>query len=282
MPGQFEETKHARGGKGSEKGGQFVAKGAGGGGGAAAGKPKPKTGAELAAMPEADFIASLAEPPSWSTGGFGAAQPGTNSEDAVMLEEGKKQRRAIKDFFGITPAENEAISAYQGSFYGSINSGLREGHVKSADARKYVQGLDQVFEKIAAKGGVPKAITVFRGTFPGLDDNFDAFLESAKAGDMMFDEGFVSTSMDPKIAEDFSLSPNGYLFEITVPKGTPALPVNDITGQLTSESELLLPRAEKGASFRVKNIVDGPPGKKKFVMDYVYLHSPGSPEKAVA
>lgn len=243
MPGQFEESKHPRGGKGTESGGKFVSKGEG----------------------------------SPAIGGSGAS-PGDPAVDEIQA-----QRQEYKSKLGVSPKANASLSCYQGGWYASINSSLRSAMLRDESAgpgkglRKkandMVQDIDGIFKGVDSAGGTPEDMVVFRGASAGIDSNFDMRMAGLRVGHEMFDEGFVSTSTDQALAESFSQkggSGKGYVFQIRVPKGSSAFKPADITGDRPDEQEVLLNRAGNGASFRVAGIQKGP-NITRVLLDYEYI-----------
>ena len=137
-----------------------------------------------------------------------------------------------KDF---TLEEKKALTAYiTGVSYISINNALRSNAAWPRPS--VVEGLDSLFHKAMTS----EDIVVYRGL-----QTYDGDLQS---GDILYDKGFVSTSIVRSIAEVFSASgaSNKFLIlEIFVPKNSPAT-----RGEL-HELEVVLPR---DSEFIVENV----------------------------
>lgn len=237
MSAQFEESKHPRGGKGTESGGKFVSKGE----------------------------------------GAGASAPAkTDPTMAVRTDEMIAQRKEYKAKIGVSKQANTDLSAYQGGWYGSVNAKLRAGSKGPMSeglgrtARRMVESIDSIFSGVEKSGGTPEEMHVFRGASLGIDSNFDKVLAGLRPGHLLFDEGFSSASLDQGTAEAFANkggATKGYLFQIRVPKGSSAFKPNDITGERPDEQEVLLNRAGNGAAFKVVSIQKGP-SVTKVMVDY--------------
>jgi hypothetical protein len=151
-----------------------------------------------------------------------------------------------------------------------INGLLRTGKVpKDSNSDKeeindWIKSLDNEIGKTSA----PRDLVLFRGTSGTGTEVF----EKLKVGDIYTDKGFVSTTLDIKVAPEFMSTATGgkfdsrpiekgYVLEISVPKGSKALSVNSYfknvsgrygpSGDIRKEDEHILPRNTK---FRVDSI----------------------------
>lgn len=137
--------------------------------------------------------------------------------------------------------EADAIDEYVvGEGYQGINESLRsDGPLTPA-----IAALDAAL----AKAVVPEAMIVYRA----VRGNAVAF----KVGDVVIDNGFMSTSITKRGAEKWAAqSDNSAILRIHVPKGANAAYVNASIGDDSSEeTELLLPR---GGRLKIVGIKDG-------------------------
>jgi SPP1 gp7 family putative phage head morphogenesis protein len=140
----------------------------------------------------------------------------------------------------LTKEEKKAIKDYTGSEYLVINGELREnsgklGYIENTFARKTIRNLDSVLDKSPL---LDSNLTVYRG----VEEFDDVFPDGVIVGDSIIDYGFVSTSINKKIAEKF-VGPGGYLFEIKLKPGTKA----GFILKESNASEVLLPRYNAGS-----------------------------------
>lgn len=146
----------------------------------------------------------------------------------------------------LTKAEREAIDFYAGDGFDEINHRLRKGTYSpdsliSADEQ---QSSISAIDTALTKTSLPAPVVVYRGA------SKSAFTGQPSPGDIVTDNGFMSTSLDPRTARKFhTIAENrnagsGYLMRIEVPQGTNAayLDVLQDEGSLSWESEILLPR----------------------------------------
>jgi hypothetical protein len=151
-----------------------------------------------------------------------------------------------------------------------INGLLRTGKVpKDSNSDKeeiddWIKSLDNEIGKTSA----PRDLVLFRGTSGTGTEVF----EKLKVGDIYTDKGFVSTTLDIKVAPEFMSTATGgkfdsrpiekgYVLEISVPKGSKALSVNNYfrkvsgrygpSGDIRKEDEHILPRNTK---FKVDSV----------------------------
>ena len=95
------------------------------------------------------------------------------------------------------------------------------------------------------KHRTPKPIITYRGITEDYFNDHDIDLEP---GTELWDYGFASTSSDVSVAERFR--GEGYIMEVLIPKGSPAISVKSISG-VSDEDEVLL---KSGARFEVCEI----------------------------
>lgn len=136
----------------------------------------------------------------------------------------------------LSQKEIDALIAYGGPNYKPINDALRKGEMPGGINATHVKNLD-----IAMAGAkpIPEDVVVFRGR-PSAKN-------IAAIGEIVDMPSFTSTSVDPKVAMNFSAD-GGVIFEMRAPKGKslPGIFMPLIEGiPFKSESELLLPRGTK-------------------------------------
>lgn len=142
----------------------------------------------------------------------------------------------------LTANQKEAISRYTGGAYASINPGLRAQEPLHSVYDRTVTVLDTLMSP-AVKDEV-----LYRGTA----DRFINDIKSGGVGSTFVDLGFVSTSRDVSVAQQFKRNRDASSFlEIRVPKGA------GIYGmEAQGEREVLIAR---GTIYRY--VADGPDGR---------------------
>lgn len=162
--------------------------------------------------------------------------------------------------------ELEALDRYTLGGHKNTNAYLRNTRKKlDLRARAVIEGLDMAMEKAA----VPADVTVYRGVNstdilkgnPGDFDSLEEYLDSM-VGAQFRDPGFVSTSVDPGVADAFS---SDTVMEIRVPKGTKGFYMEPITN-VPGEEELLL---DRGYEFKITGIEDNGEGNYRVVVEPV-------------
>ena len=146
----------------------------------------------------------------------------------------------------------ESLADYQGSFYRDINKALRE-KLDQEGTDIAIKDIDKVFELTP---GLARDVKVFRGM------RTDLFSPASMVGQTLRDLAYSSSSIKLKVAQEFSESYRGpgdkqsVIFEILLPKGLKAIPVQYVVEQMTDgyqgqptekqlnfyEGEMLLPR----------------------------------------
>lgn len=160
----------------------------------------------------------------------------------------------------LAAVEHDAIQRYQGAGYGLINGWLRKG--KGYDSEQ--QAVSRIESAIDKAPPIDKDTVVWRGFgYPKLKTDPAKIL--SLNGNVYYDKGFISTSVDPSVAHGFE---SGVLVRITLPKGTRAAYLGHFNnGHFESEREYLL---QRGAKFRVKRIIKG---ESVTLLDVEYLGS---------
>jgi hypothetical protein len=150
--------------------------------------------------------------------------------------------------------ELEAVRHYKGAGYSMMNAYLRGrrsgGQLYMRDRYVDVADVVPLVDDAIASSEVPFDAMVFRGTrfLPG---EVRAEFANIKPGDILTDGGFVSTTTDYDTMANFAgKSPESYLMQIYVPKGTNGLALDAVTNA-PKEHEIVLPR---GTSFLVRAV----------------------------
>lgn len=159
------------------------------------------------------------------------------------------------------------VEHYTNEGYEEINKFLRTGKTdpmgeEPDDLRDYIRSMD----KEIAKTSAPRDMVLFRGT-SGVGK-----FENLKEGDVFTDKAFVSTTTDVETVWEFMSTATGgrfdsrpfekgYVLEISVPKNSQVLSVNNYfkdvssnygpSADIRTENEHILPR---GTKFRVDSI----------------------------
>lgn len=162
-------------------------------------------------------------------------------------------RRSYKD--RLSPDEVQAIDAYMGENYKSINGTLREGKTPSTITTKRITALDSA----VTKGVLEKDTTLYRAA-GGLGAN-----PSSLVGQTFTDPGFASTSEQTALPLKMAASRRGGVFaRIKAPAGAHVGYLSKVRNQQsvsaydgTPEQEALLPR---GSQFRVTGARQGADG----------------------
>lgn len=149
----------------------------------------------------------------------------------------------------IAREHEDAVARYQGNTGYKINEVLRDPQISDEGYRKQIDSLDAAIQEASA---LKEPLEVFRGVASnvGRDNEFWSKME---VGDVFQDDGFVSTSLDPKIAGDFAFANalfegQGFVFRMTLPAGTKGLfPLSVLRDNAVSrqEAEFILPRGSK-------------------------------------
>jgi hypothetical protein len=164
-----------------------------------------------------------------------------------------------------TGEEMDALDKYTQSWHGQINRELRGG------APATVEGAGQVvsaLDALAAKQPLTEAKVLYRGVGQG---NPVASLDVAELrklrGTVIGEQGFMSTSIDPKTAVKFTSSATPLVLEVHVPAGTRAIDVVKVLEKQLADDAAVgrTPRAAagegefilaRGYRFRVGEVVE--------------------------
>lgn len=151
-----------------------------------------------------------------------APEPGLMPENAEqrLLPEAEKDlldefvRRGGPDPKNYPPLQNYRTTGYQG-----VNSKLR-GNPNYALREDKQRDIDMLEELLLSGVDLPYDIKVHRG----LGRN-PAVFDRNRKGDEVGNLAFLSTSVDPRIAEDFTSMESPLMAELTMPAGTRFIPI---------------------------------------------------------
>jgi hypothetical protein len=196
-----------------------------------------------------------------STGGLG--QEFTNEEGRAYLEENSGTVEPVEGHEGeqaqyLTEREQKlSISGYQDGQYHEVNDSLRADSVRD-DLQTDVANIDSA---IAQQAPTTEDTILYRGysqvmpTTPGVSTPPD--YTAMEPGETFTDKGFVSSSIDKSVSEQFSRrggteNPNTggmekSIMAVHVPEGSQGLNVNGLMPG-SGEDEIILPR---GSEFQV-------------------------------
>ena len=159
-----------------------------------------------------------------------------------------------------SPDETQALITYQVSGYRNLNRALRhESGVVNTRNHLLDPALVQHLDAVIGRGRVPQAITVYRG-----QQRYISLAEArSMIGEELTDHGYMSTSVRVAVGESYALrgTPNGTLYQIEVPAGSPTAWLHSFDREGLDEKEILLPRSSTfvvtGASQRADPHVQG-------------------------
>ena len=150
------------------------------------------------------------------------------------------------------PGTGVAVRAYSGTSYAKVNRGLRQGEPPDEVAQR----LDTLFADKNAR--FQQDSRVYRGI--GFNDPIRRALEEGtlRAGATLTDKGFVSTSVNPEVAQFFAtfVGDRSAILRIRARKGKRGVHIEKFSKH-KSERETLLPR---GSRFKVRGVTEGKAG----------------------
>jgi hypothetical protein len=214
-----------------------------------------------------------------STGRFttGGAGGGASSETKVLeglgFTDADKHTDIIYSAFYVHEGEEinaNGIEYYTSTGYKDMNSLSRFGKMEGGKFEREIaqESIDALDSEIS-KNVAPKDMVLFRGV-SGSDAS--KTFDKLKEGDVFTDKGFVSTTPDVEMVQEFMSSATGqkfdsrpiekgYVLQVHVPQGENVFSVHqyfknsgrDSDGMFERENEHILPR---GTSFRVNGITN--------------------------
>jgi hypothetical protein len=212
-------------------------------------------------------------------GAAGAADVGTGGHQDHPAAQGQGSIHTSSAVAPVPTAEQRAaLDLYQTNDGQKMNRYLRTGEepmqtTSKSLTKEKIEAAAPALDALIARGAVPEDTTVHRGMnfFPGQA----AWLVP---GAVVQDNGFVSTTTDKKITENFG----SHAVHIHVPKGSKAISLPGIVGDAgtADEDELLLPR---GSKFRIVSVEDNPVKKGASIIHAELLpHEPAEPATVAA
>jgi len=181
-----------------------------------------------------------------------AAGPEEPVTELERLPEQLTHEQLMPWFYDLSDEDRGALAYYQGSGFININAGLRG----MMDIDELTRDMIREMDAVVAQNKLSDATTLFRGFKPeqfGVTDMRDLL------GKTIQDNGFISTSIQERIAQSFALSHDGVVAQIIAPKGLNAAYIPD-------EFEVVLKRGLRLVVETVtKRDVDGE------ILDYVLL-----------
>ena len=152
-----------------------------------------------------------------------------------------------------TPDQLKALVRYSQQYSRVLNEKLRTDSALTGEDAVVIRELDTLLEKTRLQ----KDLTLYRSVHADLafkNPAGEKINPEESIGLVLSDKAFQSTSVKPKVAEDWA---GDVLMEIVVPKGTNGATVKGLTPR---EAEILLPRHTKLEVLEVSPITEG--GKK--------------------
>lgn len=170
---------------------------------------------------------------------------GDDEEDAWPEPTDADPSTLVVESEPMTGLERYYLRSYQDAGYIQANGNLREGEPGD---KLMIESLDAALEK----GRLAADVEVYRGAFLQEGDRWADDIRSLRAGDVMQDLGYMSTTTDGRQTEKFARahirntdgSASSVLFSIAAREGQSAVAIGAHTGDevLRLERELLLPR----------------------------------------
>lgn len=192
----------------------------------------------------------------WASGNYENLADWFKDEVKVFESETDKEVYFMQKLFsqrlkGFTemahPEFSGAISFYQGAGGYHLNEALRDPQISKDAYQKTIDSLDKAIE-IAPP--LSEELVAYRG----VKGNGLNFFEKLKVGDIFEDKGYVSTTIDAGVAQQFGGSQpyyDGLVFRMKLPAGTKGIfpsgyhePMYGWTPSMT-EAEFLMPRNSK-------------------------------------
>jgi hypothetical protein len=156
----------------------------------------------------------------------------------------------------LTSEQKDILNWYQGNGAFYMNSYLRDA---SPDKSAYISGIDKVktaegikvMDSIMSESrGVPSDVIVYRT----IRSNEQLKLDDLSVGSIVNDPGYLSTSVSKSFVKLFlGVDTEGFIFKLTVPKGTKAIAPYSKTKNETFKIELEL-LLERDSNIEITNI----------------------------
>jgi hypothetical protein len=172
----------------------------------------------------------------------------TEDERESFYEKAMSQQINAGYDVGAYPEYKRPLELYLSSEYKLINEALRDPLISTQGIEGEISDLDEVINNAPT---LESPLLAYRG----VNDSMTGFFGNLKVGDVFEDKGFVSTTLDPEIAHQFTGSSMfSKILQFHLPKGTKGLfPEYFLGDEVYSwkEREFLLPRDSK---FKVTQI----------------------------
>lgn len=140
----------------------------------------------------------------------------------------------------LSASQTSSLNYYAHNGFLPINQSLRGKKPESEKTKTVVADLDTLLKE--SRTIINSKTMVYRGI---NKKGFDSLRSKLKVGNVVTDNGFVSTSLKQYSSLSFTgINTTSILARITLPKGTHALPMDSMLHH-HSEAEMLLPRGSK-------------------------------------
>lgn len=189
-------------------------------------------------------------------------------EDLSALSEIRTKADAVRMLTAITPSQRQAVTAYTSEYgpvtYKQMNGFLRDRRSPnegSRETRAAIKELHNLLEHQVTK----RPITVYRTVSADVEmvngpvKSINQYRDEELVGKLLFDRGFVSTSLDL-----FSTRPGSTKLIIDLPAGTQGAYIGDISAFKEQENEFLMDFEQH---FRVTKV------ERKDGMRFIYVKS---------
>lgn len=156
------------------------------------------------------------------------------AKSSAPMTEAQFQAQASKDIAKLSKKELLSLEEYTGDGFGNINHGLRNPPPRGSSV-----GEIRHMTKAIGRTALSNDAVVFRGSNLGG-------AAPPKIGSVITDKGFMSTTIDPRIAAEFSEG-IGTTMKISVPKGTKGIYVDSFS-LAEEELEFIM---QRGTSIKI-------------------------------
>lgn len=146
---------------------------------------------------------------------------------------------ATLDGRSISATEREMLAYYSDSGYANINQDLRAGKARTSRGRGTNDAIDAI-DEVLYESALPKSIVTYRTASPRTVE----MLNEHHNGDLLWDEGYTSTSSSRESVERFIKTDRGgnaAVIAVHLPKGSKALPIGHLSTR-PGENEIIVAR----------------------------------------
>lgn len=168
----------------------------------------------------------------------------TNSSVSTQNKSGANEIKTVRKYSAnwidsLSENEKKALSDYTREvppYYKNINGVLRgkENNFENGNEEK-----NELLHKALSNASLPNNITVYRGGSSSVLGHLSTVADSELIGKTFLDKGYVSTSMSPNTAFGGDV-----LMVISVPMGTHAACIEELSAAGSYEQELLIDRGQ--------------------------------------